>query len=178
MSDHTTRPKDYGTTRVEVQVLASMLAAAVLMTAMAALAVFIAGPQPPRLGLTGPTWQWTGSTAGAAEPITVTDPAAYTIDFSGDRTLQAVADCATVAGTYAVVPAGRAGGSTNSLAIELAPSGPPSCGAGSQADVFVRQLEAARSYAISGQELTITLDPPGTMTFEAVTPDASASPGA
>lgn len=178
MSDDATRPRDYGTTRVEVQMLASMLAAAVLVTAIAALVVFLAGPQPPRLGLTGPTWQWTGSTGGTADTVVIADPAAYTIDFSGDRTLQAVADCATVAGTYAVVPAGRAGGSTNSLAIELAPSGPPSCGAGSQADVFVRQLEAARSYAISGQELTITLDPPGTMTFEAVTPDVSPSPGA
>lgn len=178
MSNHTTRPRDYGTTRIEVQVLASMLAAAVLMTAIAALAVFIAGPQPPRLGLTGPTWQWTGSTGGAAEPISIAGPAAYTIDFRGDRTLQAVADCATVAGTYAVVPAGRAGGSTNSLAIELAPATSSSCGAGSQADVFVGQLETARSYAISGQELTITLAPTGTMTFEAAAPDASPSPGA
>jgi hypothetical protein len=177
MSDDATRPRDYGTTRVEVQVLASMLAAAVLMTAIAALAVFIAGPQPPRLGLTGPTWQWTGSTGGATEPIAIEDPAAYTIDFSGDRTLQAVADCATVTGTYAVVPAGRAGGSTNSLSIELAPAAPPSCGAGSQSDVFVGQLATARSYAISGQQLTITLDPPGTMTFQAA-PAAGPTPGA
>jgi hypothetical protein len=177
MSDEATRPKDYGTTRVEVQVLASMLAAAVLMTVIAVLAVFIAGPQPPRLGLTGPIWQWTESTDSTEEPIVIADPAAYTIDFSGDRTLQAVADCATVSGTYAVVPAGRAGGSTNSLAIELAPVGPPSCGAGSQSDVFVGQLETARGYSISGQELTITLDPPGTMTFRAA-PAASPSPGA
>jgi hypothetical protein len=177
MSDNATQPKDYGRTRVEVQVLASMFAAAVLMTAIAALAVVIAGPQPPRFGLTGPTWQWTGSTGGPAGTVAIADPAAYTIDFGGDRTLQAVADCASVPGTYAVVPAGRAGGSTNSLAIELAPAGPPSCGAGSQADAFVGLLAAARSYAISGQELTITLEPPGTMTFRAE-PTASPSPGA
>lgn len=162
---------------MEIQALISMFAAAVLMTAIALLAIFIAGEQPPRYFLTQPTWQWTGSTTGSEIPLAVSDPDSYTIRFSGDRTFEATADCNAVTGTYVVLPAGRAGGSVNSLALVLDPDSPDRCGAESLSDLFLEQLGSARQYVISGPELTITLSPPGTMTFEAVIPTTSPSPG-
>ncbi len=158
-----------------------MLAAAVVMTVLAVLAVAAAGPQPPRLALTGPAWQWVGSSTGPnGTPLVAPDPAAYTIDFAGDRTFAASADCVRVSGTYLSVPAGRAGGATNSLTLLPAPGPSPaasaSCGPASLADAYLAQLASASHYAITGSQLTITLAPQGTMTFQAA-PAASSTPG-
>lgn len=161
-----------------VQQLISMFAAAVLMTAIAVVAIAVTGGLPPRLGLTGITWQWTGSTAGRGEiPRVVPDPAAYTIRFDRDRTFIAVADCAEVTGTYSVLPAGRAGGGTNGLTLE--PDGPAaaSCGTESLADTYVEQLGSASHYVINGDELTITVASRDAMIFEAVIPAATPTPG-
>lgn len=179
MDEDKTRNDKNGTTPVEIQALISMFAAAVLMTAIAVLAIFIAGDQPPRLRLTDPTWQWTGWTTRASEaPLAVQDPALYTIQFGRDGTFAAVADCSQVTGTYGVLPAGRAGGGRDSLSISPAPASPTSCGAESLAELFVEQLDSANNYFVNGTQLTITLAPTGTMTFEAAAPDASPSPGA
>jgi heat shock protein HslJ len=179
MEEDKTRSGNNKSMPVEIQALISMFAAAVLMTAVAVLGVFIAGEQPPRLVLPGTTWQWTGSTTGAGEtPLVVPAPAEYTVQFSRDGTYEAAADCNQVAGTYRVVPAGRAGGSTNGLTLVPAPASLASCGAGSLSDLFLEQLGSASRYAIAGSQLTITLAPSGTMTFEAAIPVVSSSPGA
>jgi len=161
-----------------VQQLISMFAAAVLMTAIAVVAIAVTGGLPPRLGLTGITWQWTGSTAGRGDiPLVVADPAAYTIRFDRDRTFVAVADCAEVTGAYSVLTAGRAGGAVNGLTLEPdAPAG-ASCGAESLASTYVEQLGSASRYVIDGNELTITLVSRDAMTFEAVVAAASPTPG-
>jgi len=167
-----------GSPSPEIQVLISMFAAAVLMTAFAILAVAVAGPRPPGLALTGTVWQWTGSTTGAGEsPLGVPDPAAYTVQFSRDGAFEAVADCARATGTYRTVPAGRAGGGTNALQLEAAPASPASCGAESLSQPFLEQLGSASRYAIAGSQLTITLAPQGTMTFGAAVPVGTSSPG-
>lgn len=160
-----------------VQQLIGMFVAAVLMTAIAVAAVAISGGLPPRLGLTSTTWQWTGSTIGRdATPLEVPDPGAYTIRFTRDLTFEATADCNQVSGTYAVVAAGRAGGSTNSLVLEPGPATLAACGAGSLSEEFLTQLGSATRYWITGSQLTITLAAPSTMTFEAVEPLAAPSP--
>jgi hypothetical protein len=148
------------------------------MAPVGGAAIPVTGGLPPRLGLTGTTWQWTGSTAGpGGTPLVVTDPAAYTIRFDRDRTFVAVADCAEVSGAYGVVPAGRAGGATNGLTLEPVGPAAASCGADSLADTYVGQLRSASRYAIDGDELTITLASPDAMTFEAVIPAATPNPG-
>jgi heat shock protein HslJ len=157
----------------EVWFVLSTFAAAVVMTAIAALAVWISGGLPPRYFLGEPTWQWTGSTGGEAGTIEVAEPARYTIDFAGDRTFAAMADCNQAAGTYGVVPAGRAGGSANRLTIALGPVTAAACEPGSLSDSFLAQLGAAGFYRIEGSRLTITLSDGGEMTFEA----ASGPPG-
>jgi heat shock protein HslJ len=178
MTQEQSRSARRGPSSPEIQVLVSMFAAAVLMTAVAVLAIAILGAGPPRLALTGTTWQWTGSATDAgAAPLVVPDPAAYTVRFGRDGTFEAVADCARVSGTYSTVPAGRAGGGTNSLTLVQAPASPAACGAGSLAGPFLQQLESASRYTIAGSQLTITLAPRGTMTFEAAVPAASSTPG-
>ena len=164
---------------MEIQALISIFAAAVLMTAVALLAIATVGLPPPRLVLTGTTWQWTGATTGAgAIPIVVPDPDAYTIRFTREWTFEVVADCNRVSGTYSVVPAGRAGGARNGLALVPAPASLVSCGAESLSDAFLQQLGSASHYVIAGSQLTIALAPGGTMTFEAAMPVVSPSAGA
>jgi len=174
-----TRTGRRGPPSTEVQVLISMFAGVVLMTAVAVLVFAIEGGRPPRLGLAGPTWQWTGSTTGADEaPLTVPDPGAYAVVFGSDGTFAAAADCDEVSGTYRTVPAGRVAGGANRLVLEPASAGLASCGEGSLAGLFRQQLGSASRYVIAGSQLTITLGPHATMTFEAADAVESASPGA
>jgi heat shock protein HslJ len=179
MADDQSRSGTRGSPSLEIQALISMFAAAALMTAVAVLVVAIVGLPPPRLVLTGATWLWTGSSTRAGEsPLRVPDPEAYTIRFARDRTYEAVADCNRASGTYGVVPTGRAGGATNGLTLVPAPASLVACGAESLSGLFLQQLESAGHYVIAGSQLTIMLYPQGTMTFEAVVPVVSSSPGA
>lgn len=159
--------------RPEVWFVVSTFVAAVVTTVIAVLAVWISGGLPPRYFLVDPTWQWTGSTGGELREVVVADPARYTIDFAGDRTLSATADCNQAVGTYGVVPAGRAGGSANHLTIAVGPVTPAACEPGSLSEAFLAQLGSAAFYRIEGSRLTIALAGGGTMTFEA----ASGPPG-
>jgi len=55
-------------------------------------------------GLTGKTWQWTGSTTKVpASQSVVPDPENYTITFNTDGTFQAKVDCNQAAGDYTTV---------------------------------------------------------------------------
>jgi heat shock protein HslJ len=52
-------------------------------------------------GLTGKTWQWTGSTTSVrASQSVVPDPENYRITFNSDGTFSAKVDCNQVAGAY------------------------------------------------------------------------------
>lgn len=151
----------------EVRFVLSTFVAAVVMTLIAVVAVWVSGGLPPRYFLAEPTWQWTGSTGGAAGTVEVVEPARYTIDFAGDWTFAATADCNQAAGTYSVLTAGRAGGSANRLTITLGPVTAAACEPGSLSETFLGQLGAAGFYRIEGARLTVTLADGGTMTFEA-----------
>jgi heat shock protein HslJ len=157
----------------EVWFVLSTLVAAVVMTLIAVIAVWVSGGLPPRYFLAEPTWQWTGSSGGAAGTVEVADPARYTIDFASDWTFAATADCNQAAGTYSVLTAGRAGGSANRLTIALGPVTSAACEPGSLSDAYLGQLGAAGFYRIEGAQLTITLTDGGEMIFEA----ASGPPG-
>ena len=163
---------------MEVQVLISNFAATVLVAIIAVLVIAFVPKPPPQLGLTEATWQWTGSTTSAgASSLVVPNPAAYTLQFARDGTFAAVADCNRVSGTYSRLPPGRVAGGTNSLALTPAPANVAPCGAASLSDRFLVQLGSVSHYVIQNSQLTITLAPPGTMTFAAALPAASPSPG-
>ena len=98
--------------------------------------------------LVGVSWRWT-QLAGGDPSSDVPDPESYTIEFGEDGTFEAKADCNQVGGAY----------ETDGDAITISP-GPTTlvaCGEDSLGDRFVAMLGAARSYAVGGDELTLTL---------------------
>jgi heat shock protein HslJ len=109
-------------------------------------------------GLTGKTWQWTGSTTTVpASQSVVPDPENYTITFNTDGTFAAKVDCNQVAGDYTT--------SGSDLTISPGPSTLAACPEGSLDALYLDGLDRAASYSISGTDLTITLDDEGTMQF-------------
>jgi heat shock protein HslJ len=111
-------------------------------------------------GLTGKTWQWTGSTTTVpASQSVVPDPENYTITFNTDGTFAAKVDCNQVAGDYTT--------SGSDLTITPGPSTLAACPEGSLDAVYLDGLGRAKTFSISGTDLTITLDDEGTMQFVA-----------
>jgi heat shock protein HslJ len=131
--------------------------------AIVAIAMLVAACSSGGSSLTGKTWQLTAITekVPAFQGVVPADQqASYTITFATDGSFNAKADCNTVNGTYTT-------SGSNGLAITLGPSTLVACPEGSFADQYVAGLAAAQSYAISGDELTMTLKDEGTLTFAA-----------
>jgi heat shock protein HslJ len=102
-----------------------------------------AGASPPA-DLVGKTWKLTAvtETVPAFQGVVPgADQAKYTITFQADGTFSAQADCNMVSGTYAMCPPGSLG------------------------DLFVAGLGQAKSFAVAGNQLTLTLEGEGTLTF-------------
>ena len=108
-------------------------------------------------GLTGKTWQWTGSTTKVpASQSVVPDPENYTITFNTDGTFAAKADCNQVSGNYTT--------SGSTLTIVPGPSTLVACPDDSLADLYLAGLSTTQSYAITDDQLVLTTTD-GTMTF-------------
>jgi heat shock protein HslJ len=108
--------------------------------------------------LTGKAWQWSASTTTApASQSVVPDPSSYTIEFKGDGTFEAKADCNQVSGNYTT--------SGSSLTIVPGPSTLVACADDSLADLYLAGLAATQSYAIVSDQLVLTTSD-GTMTFD------------
>ena len=111
-------------------------------------------------GLTGKTWQWTGSTTKVpASQSVVPDPENYTISFNTDGTFAAKADCNQVSGEYT--------SSGSDLTITPGPTTLMACPEGSLDGLFLEGLGTAATFTISGTDLTITDANEGTMQFVA-----------
>jgi heat shock protein HslJ len=114
-------------------------------------------------GLTGKTWQLTAiteKTPAFQGVIPAADQGKYQITFATDGTFNGTADCNVFAGTYETT--GSSGLSITPGAATLA-----FCPEGGFGDLFVHGLSRAKSYAVAGETMTITLDDEGTMTFAA-----------
>jgi len=108
-------------------------------------------------GLTGKAWQWSASTTTApASQSVVPDPSSYTIEFKGDGTFAAKADCNQVSGNYTT--------SGSTLTIVPGPSTLVACPDDSLADLYLAGLSTTQSYAITDDQLVLTTTD-GTMTF-------------
>ncbi len=140
-----------------------------LIFVLGAMAVLAACGSSGASGLTGKAWELTAITEKVPAfqgVIPAADQSKYVITFNTDGTFNATADCNQTAGTY------KTSGS-NGLTITPGPSTLVFCGDASFGDLFVHGLSRAASYAISGDNLTITLDDQGTMAF---VPAAALSP--
>ena len=86
------------------------------------------------------------------------NPDNYTISFAADGTFAGKNDCNQIAGTYTT-------SGSDGLTIVLGPSTLVACPEGSMDAIYLAGLAATKSYAISGNELTLTLAEDATMTF-------------
>jgi heat shock protein HslJ len=142
--------------------------------AIAALALLAAGILVAACGsgssLTGKTWQLTAiteKTPAFQGVVPAAEQSKYTVTFNSDGSFNATADCNQVAGTYTT--------SGSNLTITLGPSTLVACPEGSFGDLFAHGLGQAASYAIANDQLTITLQDGGTMTFVVASASSSAS---
>jgi heat shock protein HslJ len=98
---------------------------------------------------------------------TARDPSRYTLTLGPDGRYTILADCNRVVGSYTL--------QGSQLTIAPGPSTLMACPPDSQADAFLKDLMSAASYALSGENLLLTLaSNGGTMTFAAAQPVALA----
>jgi heat shock protein HslJ len=136
---------------------------ALVLAALVAVAVVVAACSGSSSGLTGKTWQLTGITEKAPAfqgVVPANQQGNYTIAFKDGGQAEIKADCNNVGATYTT-------GSNNAITITLGPSTLMACPEGSMADQYLAGLAAAKTYAVSGNELTLTLNDEGTLQFTA-----------
>jgi heat shock protein HslJ len=111
--------------------------------------------------LTGKAWSLAAVTENVPAFQGVVPPSdlgKYTIQFSPDGTYSAKADCNMVAGTYTTTASGG-------MTINPGASTMAMCAEGSLSDLYVLGLMNTTSYAIAGDQLTLTLGDKGTLQF-------------
>jgi len=131
--------------------------------ALVALALVVGACSSGGSGLTGKTWQLTAITEKVPAfqgVVPEADQPNYTITFATDGSFNAKADCNMVSGTYTT-------SGSNGIAITVGPSTLVACPEGSLSSQYIAGLSAAKTYAISGSALTLTLKDEGTLAFVA-----------
>ncbi len=135
---------------------------AALALAVAAVAIIVSACSSSG-GLTGKTWQLTAITEKVPAfqgVVPAADQPNYTIAFNDDGTATIQADCNSVTGTYTTT-------SDGAMTITLGASTMMACPEGSMADQYMAGLSATKSYAVDGDQLTLTLADEGTLEFAA-----------
>jgi len=126
-----------------------------------------AAPTPiPGTGLIGKAWQLTAITlkVPAFQGVVPADQQPnYTIEFKAGGTFSAKADCNNVSGTFTTADPTTASGD---LALVLGPATLVACADGSYSDLYILALTNTASYAIANNQLTITLNDEGTLTYK------------
>lgn len=122
-----------------------------------------AGALPPTLTASAnelaiPTWQWQRTQLADGRTIVAAAPERYTLRFEGGGRVLVRADCNRGSGSYEV----------NGNAMKLAPVALTrmGCPPGTQDSEFVQPLSRVASYAVSANELVLTLADGGTMRFK------------
>jgi heat shock protein HslJ len=139
----------------------SLIFMVVLTVALVASACSSSGSSPSAAASSVEgSWQWTASTeAVPASQSVVPDPENYTITFNADGTAAIKADCNNVTATYTT--------DGSSMTITLGASTLAMCAEGSLDAIYTAGLGKVATYAVSGDELTLTFaDDAGTMTFK------------
>lgn len=99
--------------------------------------------------LVGTTWQWTETVYGDESMVTAADPARYTLTFAPDGSLTAQVDCNSGMGSYTL--------DGQSLLIGPLATTRMACPEGSQADLFLQNLEAVATFVFDGPELVLNM---------------------
>lgn len=108
--------------------------------------------------LMGVVWQWQGTAMGDGSEITVKFPDRYTVEFLADGKVQLRADCNTGGGSYVV--------DGQSLTMDVAAMTRKMCRPDSKSNLFIQQLNYARTFVMDGENLVLNLfADAGNMTF-------------
>jgi heat shock protein HslJ len=121
-----------------------------LLALTAALAVTMACESSPLApsDLIGDTWRLVSIVETGTTPVTIDDPAKYTLNFKEDGGLGVKSDCNTCGGPYSL--------SGNSIEIGPVVCTKVFCGDTSRDTAFTRALDKGRSASVDDNELTIT----------------------
>ena len=90
--------------------------------------------------------------------VNIEDPDKYVARFNSDATIDVKSDCNTAYGVYELM-------SDNRIKIDLLGGTADDCGSGSYSALFTNQLEAASSYEVDGQEMSLYLAGGGSIDF-------------
>lgn len=140
---------------VDGETLTLTLADGSTMTFAAAAAESVATEEPAEEEvavenpLVGTTWQWTETVYGDESMVTAADPARYTLTFEPDGSLVAQVDCNRGMGSYTL--------DGESLRIGPLATTRMACPEGSQADLFLRDLERTATFVFDGPELVLNM---------------------
>lgn len=108
-----------------------------------------AGSEEGAKTLVGTTWQWI-ELSDPTQQVAIENPAAYTIAFAEDSTVNIKADCNQAAGTYSA-------NSDGALTITVGLSTMAACPPGSRGDEFLQKLGAVTLHSFSGEQLWLEL---------------------
>lgn len=121
--------------------------------------------QPTGPDLTGRAWQLTAFTL-VTPPFQGQVPQAkresYTVEFRGDGTFTARADCNTVHGAYSTADPTTSGGS---LSLSPGPATIVACEEGSYGDLYLTGLANASTFTLEGGRLTLMLVDAGILQY-------------
>lgn len=113
------------------------------------------------VNIVGANWQWVETAYGDGTTLTVDDPTRYMLSLQPDGTVALRADCNRGRGSYTLDGA--------LLSLDVAVMTRMACPEGSLAEEFVRDLNAAATYVMDGDDLVINLfADAGNMRFERV----------
>jgi hypothetical protein len=90
--------------------------------------------------------------------VNIEDPDEYTVRFNSDATLDVESDCNTAYGVFEL-------DDDNHITIDLLGGTTEDCGSGSYSTLFTNQLEAAISYEVDGNEMSLYLAGGGSIDF-------------
>jgi len=108
--------------------------------------------------ITGTEWKWQGSEVGVGPSLSPQDPSQYTLLFKKDGSLDILADCNRVGGSYVIEGV--------SLSITVGATTLMACPPGSLDTQFKTQLSQANTYELKNGKLYIGLiSDMGTMKF-------------
>jgi heat shock protein HslJ len=116
----------------------------------------------------GAPWEWVGTLYNNDTKAVPDDPASYVVELLPDGKVSVKADCNMATGTYSL--------EGNQISIEILASTMAACPPDSLGDQFVKDLNAAESYMMDGEDLIIVLKlDTGSMRLQAPATEAGMS---
>ncbi len=113
------------------------------------------------------TWEWVESLYSDDTTVAVYDPSSYTMVLQSDGAVILQVDCNRGGGSYTL--------DGNQLTLDVAVMTRVACPEGTLSEVFMRDLNAAASYVMDGEDLIINLfADAGNMRFQSAGPAAAA----